>query len=138
MPRKPPPMKTHLTRAEGREYFNGRAPKGTGRYTVAPKSQRLVDGIQFDSMADAMRYSQLKTKSLIGEVVDLKYHHIFDCIINGVKVCRYEVDFAFIDGEGVQRYEEVKRGTSGKERDWRIRRKLVEALYGVTIDVVTI
>ena len=124
-----------LSRGQGKMYI-GKA-KRPSRYTVAPKEYRLIDGIQFDSMADCIRYGQLNVRKVLGEVSDIKYHHVFNCCVNGVFICKYEVDFAYIEC-GVEKYEEVKSGTSGKERDWKLRRKLAQAIFGITIDVVTI
>jgi hypothetical protein len=132
-PRKTP---IRLTRDEGRLYL-GKAPKRS-RYTVAPREQRTIDGMTFASLAEARRYAELKLRERIGEIFDLRCQAAFDCIVNGVHVLTYTVDFAYRDAEGREVFEEVKSGRSGAERDWKLRAKLVEALHGVKINVVTI
>lgn len=128
----------HFTNAEGRRYFEGQAPKKQGRYRRASPDRRTVDGRVFASLAEASHYQELKARVLLGEIDDLRCQAVFDCVVNGIKVLRYTADFQFRDvGTGVVHYVEVKSGTSGKERDWKLRRNLVEALFGVTIDVVT-
>jgi hypothetical protein len=131
-------MKSHLTRQEGRALFNGRAPKKTSRYTVAPREQRTIDGMAFASLAEARRYGELKLSERIGEIFDLRCQAAFECVVNGVHVLTYTVDFAYRNAAGREVFEEVKSGRSGRERDWKLRRALVQALHGVSIDVVTI
>jgi len=138
MSSKCPLMKAHLTRQEGRALFNGRAPKKTSRYTVAPREQRTIDGMTFASLAEGRRYGELKLRERIGEIFDLRCQPAFDCVVNGVHVLRYTVDFAYRDATGREVYEEVKSGRSGRERDWKLRRALVQALHGVSIEVATL
>lgn len=126
----------HLSRAEGKLYL-GKAPN-PGRYTRASKARRTVDGHVFDSLAEVQRYGELKVRELLGEVTSIRFHVPFDCVVNGVHVLRYTVDFAYMDRDRGQIFEEVKSGRSGQERDWRLRRKLVEALHSVKIDEVAI
>ena len=125
-----------LSRQEGR-MFIGKASKPS-RYTRASKARRTVDGHTFDSLAEVKRYGELKVRELLGEVSDIETQHKFECTVNGIHVLSYKVDFAYTDRERGRMYEEIKSGRSGSERDWKLRVKLVEALYGVKIDVVTI
>ena len=125
----------HLSRAEGR-LFLSKAPRKS-RYTVVPKEHRTIDGIVFASSAEAQRYAALKLRERLGEISALGCQVEFRCEVNGIHILNYAVDFAYREGDA-QRYEEVKSWRSGAEKDWRIRRKLVEAIYGVKIDVVTI
>ena len=126
-----------LSREQGRVYI-GQAPKRQSKYTVAPREQRTIDGMTFASLAEARRYGELKLRERIGEIFDLRCQPAFDCVVNGVHVLRYTVDFAYRNAAGREVFEEVKSGRSGRERDWKLRRALVQALHGVSIDVVTI
>ena len=112
----------------------------TGKTTQAePKPSKYhnvkteLDGITFDSKREANRYLQLQLAQKSGRIRDLKLQYVFPIVIDGVRVCDYIADF---------RYEEFQSGTwnvvvedaKGKATDlYRIKRKLMLAVYGVTI-----
>ena len=124
-----------LTRFEGRELFRGKAPK-KGRYPVAPKEARTVDGVVFGSLAEVRFYGALKVRQLLGEVSDIQLHPSFELVVNGVRIGKYTTDFGFLDEAGVRRYVEVKSAGTRRERDWKLRRALAEAIHGVVIGEV--
>lgn len=96
---------------------------------------QVVDGIKFDSVKEAKRYSVLKIKERIGEISDLSFHPSFDIIINGLKVCSYKADFQyFVDGCSV--VEDVKSDPTAQKQVYRLKKKLMKAVMG--IDVVEI
>jgi Protein of unknown function (DUF1064) len=90
-----------------------------------------VDGYSFDSKAEARRYGELK----LMRVRDLEVHPRFPIAINGVDVCYVELDFSYRTNErpGWYVHEDVK----GKDTAMsRLKRKMVEAAYGIKVEVI--
>lgn len=88
----------------------------------------LVDGIRFDSKAEARRFEELKRLRQAGEVLWFIRQPSFD-LPGGV---RYRADFLVVWPEGVT-VEDVK----GVKTDaYKIKKRQVEALYGVQIEEV--
>lgn len=95
----------------------------------------VVDGITFASKAEARRYSELKLLEKAGEIAVLQLQPRFDCVVNGKKVCTYIADFKYATADGFT-IEDVKSPATAKIRAYRIKKKLVEALYDITITEV--
>ena len=90
----------------------------------------VVDGITFDSGAEAKRYDELKKLERAGEISGLSLQPAFPIAINGNKVAEYRADFAYFRGS--DRVIEDVKGV--KTPVYRLKKKLVEALYaGVRI-----
>jgi hypothetical protein len=94
----------------------------------------VVDGITFDSMAEAARYRTLKVKLDAGEIKDLTLQKRFPVVINGVKVCTYVADFVYTHRLGGQVVEDVKGFITPM---YRLKKKLVNAVHGVEIQEIT-
>lgn len=91
-----------------------------------------VDGFIFDSKAEARRYSELKLLEKVGEIKDLQLQALFPVFVNGKLICHYLADFTYHD-KGVYVVEDVK---GVKTPVYRLKKKLVEALYNITITEV--
>jgi len=52
----------------------------------------VYDGMLFASKFEASRYAELR---LDPEVMNLQRQYVCECIVNGVKVCRYTGDFYY-------------------------------------------
>lgn len=89
----------------------------------------VIDGIAFDSKREARRYAELKLMLDEGEIHTLALQPSFDVVVNGVKVCRYIADFGYMRG-GEVIYEDSK---GVRTPVYRLKVKLVKAVYGVTI-----
>lgn len=90
-----------------------------------------VDGIKFDSRAEARRYNELKLLERAKEIDHLGLQPSFDLTVNGHLVCRYIADFSyFIRGERV--IEDVKSKAT-KTPQYRIKVKLLRALTGIEV-----
>ncbi|MFD2234800.1 DUF1064 domain-containing protein [Phaeospirillum tilakii] len=93
-----------------------------------------VDGILFDSAAEARRWSDLLLLERAGEIRGLERQVDFPCIVNGEKVCVYRADFVYFTGVG-RVVEDVK---GHRTREYLLKKKLVEAVYpGVQITEIT-
>tara|TARA_R110000824_G_scaffold352968_1_gene540110 strand:+ start:403 stop:723 length:321 start_codon:yes stop_codon:yes gene_type:complete len=91
-----------------------------------------VDGITFDSKRESRRYLELKTLLHAGHISDLELQIPFPCIVNDKKICSYKADFAYIQ-DGKRVVEDVKGFVT---RDFRLKKKLVEALHGIEVVIV--
>ena len=89
-----------------------------------------VDGYVFASKAEANRYSQLKLMEMAGEISYLELQPKFPIVVNGVKICTYIADFRYLYCGTNQIIEDVK---GMKTPVYKLKKRLVEALYGITI-----
>jgi len=55
----------------------------------------VVDGIEFDSAAEARRWTDLRVLERVGLVRDIRRQVVFPLCVNGVEVCKYEADFIY-------------------------------------------
>lgn len=86
-------------------------PRRASKYNA---QRMLVDGIWFDSKAEAARYSELSLLQRAGEISGLKVHHKIT-FETGVT---WKIDFVYTE-RGVTVYEDVK----GKQTaDYRVKR----------------
>ena len=91
-----------------------------------------LDGFVFDSKREAARYSELKMLEQAGEIKNLTLQPKFPCFVNGKLVCTYIADFQYQDIEG--RHVEDAKGF--KTDVYKLKKKLVEALYDIKIEEV--
>ncbi len=89
----------------------------------------VVDGITFDSQAEATRYGVLKVIQASGLITGLRLQVPYQITVNGKKVCRYVADFVYIEN-GKEVVEDVK---GMKTPVYNLKKKLMEAVFGVVI-----
>lgn len=94
----------------------------------------LLDGILFDSKAEANFYAALKQREKAGEVTDIARQREYDLMVNGVLVASYRADFVFFDRRArAFRVVDVKGFAT---RDFRLKAKLMKACHGIDVEVV--
>lgn len=96
----------------------------------------IVDGVSFDSKAEARRWGELKLLQRAGEIADLQLQPSFDLIVNGVKVCAYRGDFGYFRVNGPRVIEDVKSPITRKNPVYIIKKKLLKACEGIDITEV--
>lgn len=89
----------------------------------------VVDGITFDSQAEATRYGVLKIVQASGLITDLRLQVPYQITVNGKKVCRYVADFVYSEN-GKEVVEDVK---GMRTPVYNLKKKLMEAVFGVVI-----
>lgn len=101
----------------------------------------VVDGITFDSGMEARYYSQLKLREKAGEISQLELQPVFKLDIEGrnhphriVNCGKAIMDFRYFDEAARKRITVDVKGLDTSTS--RLKRKLVEALYGITVMVV--
>jgi hypothetical protein len=104
----------------------------------------VVDGIRFDSTKEAKRYRDLSLLAAAGQIHRLEVHPRFP--IDVVELYRYgrgralhvascgtyTADFRYALAGGEVVVEDVKSGPT-KTEAYRLRKRLVEAIHGITI-----
>ena len=110
------------------------AMKKPGRFPVASKEARTVDGRVFDSAAEARRYCNLRNLERAGEICGLEPQFVMGVSINGEHFCRFTVDFKYYDRRlGREIYEETNTSGTVEDAAYRLRRKAAELFHGVKI-----
>lgn len=90
-------------------------------------------GRRFDSKAEARRALELCALEMAGEIKDLMYQVPYPLVVNGVKIGTYFADFSYRDAlTGHETVEDVKSRPTMTPA-YRLKKKLVLALYGVRI-----
>ena len=94
-----------------------------------------VDGIKFDSKAEARRYQTLKEMEENGEITDLTTQPKFELqtsYTNGtgqkIRSIAYVADFSYVDKNGQRVIEDVKSEAT-KTQVYRVKKKLFEKIY---------
>jgi len=89
-----------------------------------------IDGYIFDSKAEAGRYSYLLLLEKAGEISNLNLQPVFPLIVNEKRIGKYIADFQYIDRDGIRVVEDVKGVATPV---YRLKKKIVEAIYGINI-----
>ena len=93
----------------------------------------LVDGIQFDSQKEANRYQELILMERAGLIRSIELQPRYDLIVNGHKLGFYKGDFRYeVVATSILVGEDVKSPAT-KTAVYRLKKKLVKALYGIEI-----
>lgn len=114
-----------LNTAEDLADYRKAVKAGRQKYNNRPTE---VDGIRFDSMAEAVRYKELKLLEASGDITDLRVHERFEIVpawkhpTRGTqhKAIYYEADFTYIE-DGVYIIEDVKGGKGTQTRLWKLK-----------------
>ena len=70
----------------------------------------FVDGIRFDSKAEAGRWHTLRMLAMAGEILSLERQVVFPLLVNGVAIGRYIADFVYTETNSGQRVIEDVKG----------------------------
>lgn len=126
----PPAMRAAYDRQHGAAPPRPATPReATPKRTKYGATPAHVDGIRFDSKREARVYEQLKRMRDAGEVARFHRQVVFD-LPGGVT---YKLDFLVVFSDGrIENWD--AKGVETKE--FRIKRRLVRATYGVEIRTV--
>ena len=95
-----------------------------------------IDGIWFDSKREGVRYVELRTMRAAGLITFLECHPKYRVGIKGIFICDVELDFAYWDCSQQQSvFEDVKSPGTNTALS-KLKRKMVEAEYGIVIELV--
>lgn len=98
------------------------------------KNKRIVvDGEKYDSKDEFNRYNYLRSVQSIFKFELLRQVN-YKLIVNGVKICTYRADFVLVFPCGKTIVEDYKGMIT---REFVLKKKLMKAIYGIDIVVVT-
>ncbi len=118
----------------------------SGRKAIQAK-KTVIDGIKFDSMAEAKRYHYLNLSEMAGIISNLECHPKYPLKVNNQLITTYSPDFRYQDKHGNLIVEDVKgkpktkkaekylKGTANWTR-FRLCVKLMKALHDIDVEVV--
>lgn len=113
----------------------------SNKYGVAPKNERTLDGIQFDSKKEMQRYGELKLLERGGLIKNLQIHPRFTLqrsFTKGLRKFRaieYEADFEYFDCLKQKVIVEDTKGVQTKE--FKIKQKMFEYCFpNLTIEIL--
>jgi hypothetical protein len=83
----------------------------------------------YDSSKEARRAQELELLQKAGEINNLRHHTVFDLVVNGVIIGKYESDFDYYNPHAYV-VEDVK----GVRTDvYKLKKKLLKAIHGIEI-----
>ena len=92
-----------------------------------------VDGIDFDSKKEAARYGVVELLQMGQRISQLQLQVKMDILVNDMKICAYVADFTYFDEHGKLVIEDVKSEITRKLPVYRLKKKLIKAIYGIEI-----
>ena len=100
----------------------------------------VVDNIRFASKREAARYAELKLLEKAGEISNLELQPVYPLVVRdrvhhseATTIGKYTADFRYREGpQGLLVVEDVKSSAT-KTTAYRLRKKFVEAQYGIEI-----
>ncbi len=112
-------------------------PKGPAKKSKYKNRKVVVDGITFDSKAEAKRWAMLLHMERSGEIYALRRQVRFPIVVNDTKICTWIADFTYrTAASGNDVVEDVKSEFTRKLPLYRLKYKLVQAVLGITIQEI--
>lgn len=104
----------------------------TGRRNKYNATKTVYNGIKYDSKKEAAYAKELDLLLNYGEVLEIERQVPFVITINEKKICTYKLDFKVTYADRIE-YVDVK---GFKTSIYRLKKKMVEAYYGIEITEV--
>jgi hypothetical protein len=95
-----------------------------------------IDGVRFASKKEARRYQDLKLLERAGEIANLVRQPRYPLTVNGLHVCTYVADAQYDEVKSGRTVTEDVKGGSVRTKDFIIKAKLFQALYGREVQIV--
>lgn len=100
-----------------------------------------LDGYQFASKAEAKRYAELKLLEKAGEIRNLRLQSRFPLYVRSIQVADYVADFVYQKSQDATiplEWADVVEDVKGvRTAVYRLKKRMVEAQYGITISEIT-
>lgn len=95
----------------------------------------VVDGVRFDSKAEARRWVELQQLQAAGQIRKLRRQVRYELPVNDQVVAKYVADFVYQRAMG-DYWQEVVEDVKGIETPmFRLKAKLMRAIHGINIAV---
>lgn len=95
-----------------------------------------VDGYMFDSKHESTVWLKLRRMEEAGLIKNLVRQTSLDFCINDKKMFTYKPDMEYDDADGVHHYIDAKSSATAKNPVFRLKKKIIEAHYGITIELL--
>lgn len=92
----------------------------------------VYQGQRFDSQRELARWLELSTLAKAGIIRQLARQVRFPLVVNGVKISEYRADFTFLQAGRLV----VEDAKGYPTREYKLKKKLILALYRITIKEV--
>ena len=120
-----------MTKQQFNDLLDGK--KGAQKNKFGAKKTEY-NGRIFDSSKEAKRAWEIDCMIRAGEILKVEYQPKYEIVVNGKKIGNYFADFLVTYPDGHTEVEDVKGLRKGSAYAvFRLKKKLVEALYGVKI-----
>lgn len=96
----------------------------------------VVDGMRFDSKAEARRWAELQLLQKAGEIHGLERQVSYVLEVNGEIITRYRADFTYRLQDGSITVEDVKSPATARLTAFVIKSRLMHAVKSITVRVV--
>jgi hypothetical protein len=126
-------LSKNLTVAGGAGKLIDAKPKDKKKKLKYGNKKTTVDGIVFDSKKEAERYQDLILAMKYKKISALQLQIKFPLIVNDQIVANYIADFVYLDESGKKIVEDVKSEITRKNPVYRLKLKLMKAIYGIEI-----
>jgi hypothetical protein len=93
----------------------------------------VINGITFDSKKEAAYYGILKLKQKAGLIDRFEMQVRYDLVVNNVNIGFYKADFVTYKHGKVFEVIDVKSEITNKLPVYRLKKKLMKAIYGIDI-----
>lgn len=104
------------------------------KYSKYKAVKTVIDGIKFDSKAEARRYQDLRLLEMAREIKGLTLQPAFKFMYQDRAMFTYKADFSYFDCETKR---EVIEDVKGFETPvFRLKKKLIEAQHGIKIEII--
>jgi hypothetical protein len=94
-----------------------------------------VDGIKFQSKAEARYYGKLKILKRGKMIKEFRRQVPYRIVVNGVFICVYKADFVVTFNDDAVQVVDVKSEATENIYFFQLKKKLLFACYGITLKI---
>lgn len=105
------------------------------RPTVCMVCKTYRDFLYFPSRAEAVRFAELRLQERAGVISNLQVQVAYPVVINSVRVTKYVADFVYTKNNR-RVIEDVKGNKDFLSDVFKLKQKLIGAIYGVEINLI--
>lgn len=115
--------------------FSGWTEQAVNKLVIKPELEKVskygarkkeYNGIVYASAFEARYAADLDWRKRAGDIKDWRGQVTFHLKVNEILICKYIIDFVIIHNNDSKEYIETK---GFETRDWKIKRKLFQALF---------
>jgi len=104
------------------------------RKTRAGQRRKVIDQNEiFDSQTEHRHWCELKIRERLKEIRDIEIHKRYEIVVAGVHICDFIPDFQYVRMDGAVVVEDVKSKLTRKLPEYRLKKKLFEAIYKLKV-----